>query len=345
MSQTLRQRILLIYTGGTIGMVQDHETGHLKPFGFDSLLEGIPELRQFDVDIDTAQLSQIMDSSDMHQGVWVELVELIEEKYALYDGFVVLHGTDTLAFTASALSFMIQGLDKPIILTGSQLPIGTIRTDGKENLITAIEIAAARRFDQPLVPEVAVYFEYRLMRGNRVTKYSAEHFDAFHSPDYPHLAEAGTDIEYNYPYLRHTQPDEVRISSRLEEDIAVLKLFPGIQEETVRAILGGSAKGIVMETFGAGNGPTRSWFLDALRQAVAAGKTILNITQCLAGAVQHGRYATSAAFEEIGIVSGEDMTFEAGLTKLMWVLGNHQDPEEVRALLESALCGERDTAE
>ena len=257
-------------------------------------------------------------------------------------GFVVLHGTDTLAYTASALSFMIQGLDKPIILTGSQLPIGTIRTDGKENLITAIEVAAARKFDQPLVPEVAAYFEYRLMRGNRVTKYSAEHFDAFHSPNYPHLAEAGTDIEYNYPYLRHCEPNKVEFNDSLLNDIAVLKLFPGIQEETVRCILGGNAKGIVLETFGSGNGPTEPWFLKALQEAVAAGKTILNISQCLAGAVQQGRYATSAAFEDIGIVSGGDMTFEAGITKLMWVLGNYSDVEEVKAKLMEPLSGERD---
>ncbi len=337
-----QQKILLIYTGGTIGMIHDHETGRLRPFGFDNLLDSIPELKQFDVEIATAQLSEIIDSSNMHQGIWKELVEVIQNNYDSHDGFVVLHGTDTLAYSASALSFMIQGLDKPIILTGSQLPIGTIRTDGKENLITAIEVAAARKFDQPIVPEVAVYFEYRLMRGNRVTKYSAEHFDAFHSPNYPHLAEAGTDIEYNFPYLRHCAPDEVQFNTLLESDIAVLKLFPGIQEETVRCILGGNAKGIVLETFGAGNGPSDTWFLEALEEAVQSGKTILNISQCLAGAVQHGRYATSAAFEDLGAVSGGDMTFEAGITKLMWVLGNYSDPVEVKSKLIEPLSGERD---
>jgi L-asparaginase len=267
---------------------------------------------------------------------------LLQSNYEHYDGFVVLHGTDTLAYTASALSFMIQGLNKPIILTGSQLPIGTIRTDGKENLITAIEVAAARKFDQPLVPEVAVYFEYRLMRGNRVTKYSAEHFDAFHSPNYPHLAEAGTDIEYNYPYLRHCEPNKVAFNDSLLTDIAVLKLFPGIQEETVRCILQGNARGIVMETFGAGNGPTAAWFIQALKDAVASGKTILNISQCLSGAVQQGRYATSAAFEAIGVISGGDMTFEAGITKLMWVLGTQKDATAIKAKLLEPLSGERD---
>ncbi len=337
-----QQKILLIYTGGTIGMVRDHEDGRLRPFGFDNLLNSIPELKQFDVKIATSQLSQIIDSSNMNPEVWQELAGIIRENYDAHDGFVVLHGTDTLAYTSSVLSFMIQGLNKPVILTGSQLPIGTIRTDGKENLITSIEVAAARKFDQPLVPEVAVYFEYRLMRGNRVSKYSAEHFDAFHSPNYPNLAEAGTDIEYNYPYLRHCEPDNVRFNLDLIDDIAVLKLFPGIQEETVRCILGSNARGIILETFGAGNGPTSAWFLDALRDAVADGKTILNITQCLAGAVQQGRYSTSAAFEDIGIISGGDMTFESGLTKLMWVLANHSDASTIKAKLLEPLSGERD---
>ena len=323
-------------------MVRDHEDGRLKPFGFDNLLESIPELKQFDIEISTAQLSEIIDSSNMHQGIWQELVDILRANYDSHDGFVVLHGTDTLAYTASALSFMIQGLDKPIILTGSQLPIGTIRTDGKENLITAIEVAAARKFDQPVVPEVAVYFEYRLMRGNRVTKYSAEHFNAFHSPNYPHLAEAGTDIEYNFPYLRHCVPDKVQFEPKLLSDIAVLKLFPGIQEDTVMSILQSNATGIILETFGAGNGPTDAWFVAALRDAAADGKTILNISQCLSGSVKQGRYATSAAFEDIGVVSGGDMTFEAGLTKLMWVLGNCSDAVEIKAKLLEPLSGERD---
>jgi len=258
----------MIYTGGTIGMVRDPQDGQLYPFGFDFLLEQVPELQQLQVDIDTKQLSRIIDSSDMRPSMWIELVGLIAHHYADYDGFVILHGTDTLAYTASALSFMIESLDKPIILTGSQLPIGTIRTDGKENLITAIEIAAATQHGLPVVPEVAVYFEYRLMRGNRVSKYSAEHFDAFHSPNYPALAEAGTDIEYNYPYIRMASPEATAFHKRMDEGVAVLKLFPGISENTVNAILKSEAKGIILETFGAGNGPTSEWFIAALKEAI-----------------------------------------------------------------------------
>jgi L-asparaginase len=337
-----KQKILLIYTGGTIGMVHDHDTDELMPFSFDSLLESIPELKSFDVDIDTTQLSRIIDSSNMRPELWIELTGIIELHYENYDGFVILHGTDTLAYTSSVLSYMIQGLNKPVVLTGSQLPIGIIRTDGKENLITAIEVASTTKFDQALVPEVSVYFEYSLMRGNRVTKYSAEHFDAFDSPNYPNLAEAGVEIEYNHPYLRHSQPEEPVFNKKLNGDIAVLKLFPGIQEETVRCILSSRAKGIVMETFGAGNAPTAAWFIDALKEAVANGKTILNITQCLAGAVEHGRYATSSSFEKLGIISGGDMTFEAGVTKLMHVLGNSTDADEIKELIVTPLSGERD---
>lgn len=322
-------------------MVHDHESNELKPFSFENLLESIPELNSFDIQLNTAQLSRAIDSSNMRPELWIELVGMIEHHYTSYDGFVVLHGTDTLAFTASVLSFMIQGLTKPIVFTGSQLPIGIIRTDGKENLITAIEVASTWKYDEPLIPEVAVYFEYRLMRGNRVTKYSAEHFDAFHSPNYPHLAEAGVEIDYNHPYLRHVEPDEPSFFKSLEEDIAVLKLFPGIKEDAVRCILGSSAKGIVMESFGAGNGPTEAWFLDALREAVQNGRTILNITQCLAGSVQHGRYATSSAFDSIGIVSGGDMTFEAGITKLMHVLGNTSNPKKIKEMILSPISGER----
>lgn len=337
-----RSKILLIYTGGTIGMVHDHETDELKPFSFESLLESIPELKSFDIDLETAELSRIIDSSNMRPELWIELAGMVEFHYEHYDGFVILHGTDTLAYTASALSFMIQGLNKPIVITGSQLPIGIIRTDGKENLITAIEIAATKKYDQALIPEVAVYFEYSLVRGNRVTKYSAEHFDAFHSPNYPKLAEAGIDIEYNHPYLRHSQPEAPVFSKKLNGDIAVLKLFPGIQEETVRCILSSNARGIVMETFGAGNAPTADWFIAALKEAIANGKTILNVSQCLAGAVEHGRYATSSSFESIGVISGGDMTFEAGVTKLMHVLGNYSDDAEIKEMLMKPLSGERD---
>ncbi|NNC83551.1 MAG: asparaginase [Flavobacteriales bacterium] len=337
-----RSRILLIYTGGTIGMVHDHERDVLLPFRFEQLLDHVPELKAFDIDIETIQLSRIVDSSDMRPELWVELVGLIEHHYADYDGFVILHGTDTLAFTASALSFMVQGLSKPIVLTGSQLPIGMIRTDGKENLITAIEVASTKKFEEALIPEVAVYFEYRLMRGNRVTKYSAEHFDAFHSPNYPNLAEAGVDLVYNHPYLRHSGPEQPTFHKHIEEQIALLKLFPGISEDAVNCILQGNAQGVILESFGAGNGPTSPMFLRALKTAVDSGKTILNISQCLAGSVQHGRYATSAAFDEIGIISGGDMTLESGITKLMHVLGNYSGAEAIKEKLLESIAGERD---
>jgi len=335
-----KTRILLIYTGGTIGMVQDHRDGLLHPFGFETLLENIPELRRFDVDIKTIQLSRIIDSSDMEPAIWQELMDRIQEQYDEFDGFVILHGTDTLAFTASALSFMIQGLDKPIVLTGSQLPIGTIRTDGKENLITAIEVAATKAADKAMVPEVSVYFEYTLLRGNRVTKYSAEHFDAFHSPNYPELAEAGIQIVYNEPYILESCSAGPKFFREMDSRIAVLKLFPGIDPELVRSILFCGAKGLIMETYGAGNAPRAPWFIDLLMEAIADGLIILNVTQCLSGTVQHGRYATSGRFDEIGVISGKDIRFEAAVCKMMHALGQSEDPIEVKKILKSVIAGE-----
>jgi len=327
-------------------MVQDMEDGSLKPFLQDALLEYIPELRAMPLVIETQRLTRIIDSSDMKPAVWKELAELIFSQREDYDGFVILHGTDTMAFTASALSYMLPDFNKPIVFTGSQLPIGILRTDGKENLVTAIEIAAAKRRDRPRVPEVSVYFEYCLMRGNRVTKYSAEHFDAYRSPDYPILAEAGIDIEYQDAFIHSPSADSSpRLLSGMCSEVAVLKLFPGICKEVVEAVLKAPVKGIVMETFGAGNGPTEPWFLSLLQDAVGRGLTILNITQCLDGSVQHGRYATSAAFEELGVISGGDMSFEAGITKLMHVLARAEgDKEEIRSLLLKPLAGERGEA-
>jgi L-asparaginase len=333
-------RILLIYTGGTIGMVQDHRDGQLHPFGFSTLLDNIPELKRFDVDIKTAQLSRIIDSSDMEPILWQELMDLIEKNYDAYDGFVILHGTDTLAFTASALSFMIQGLDKPIVLTGSQLPIGAIRTDGKENLITAIEVASSKSNGKAIVPEVSVYFEYNLLRGNRVTKYSAEHFDAFHSPNHPMLAEAGIQIVYNLPYIRGSSKARPNFFRKLDARIAVLRLFPGIDPDLVKAILFSGAKGIIMETYGAGNAPSASWFIALLKEAVDAGLIIMNVTQCLAGTVDHGRYVTSSGFDEIGIISGKDIRFEAAVTKMMHALGQSEVRQEIVQILKSSISGE-----
>jgi len=324
-------------------MVQDAETGHLQPFSFDTLLSHVPELKRLDAEIETHQLSRIVDSSDMHPSLWQELVRTIEERINDYRGFVILHGTDTLAYTASALSFMIQDVGKPVILTGSQLPIGMIRTDGKENLITAIEIAADTIDGHPIIQEVAVYFEYRLMRGNRVMKYSSEHFDAFHSPNYPPLVDAGISLEYNHPYLHDDEEGaHPRFYPSLVENVAVLKLYPGITKGAVEGVLNSGAKGVIIESFGAGNGPQAGWFIDALSAAVQSGVTILNVTQCLSGGVEHGLYATSSKFDQIGVISGGDMGFEAALCKLMHVLGRTDDQMEIRQLLSEDMCGEMD---
>lgn len=325
-------------------MVIDEEFGSLKPFVLDALLDHIPELRAFDIDIETSRLSQIIDSSDMQPLLWQELAETIFDRLDDFDGFVVLHGTDTMAFTTSALSYILKDIDRPVIFTGSQLPIGILRTDGKENLVTAIEIAAARdEQGHPIVPEVALYFEYCLMRGNRITKYSAEHFDAFRSPNYSILAEAGVDIEYHRSMIRRVPTSTATLHTGLCSDVGVLKLFPGISERTVDSILDSGIQGLVLESFGAGNGPTYPWFLHALETAIGQGLTILNITQCMEGAVQQGRYATSGALQAVGVISGGDMTFEAGLTKLMHGLSLSDDPLEQRAYLLSDVAGERDS--
>ncbi len=322
-------------------MIKDHETGSLRPFDFDKLVEQIPALKKFDLDIISAQLSRVMDSSNMSPAYWKEMVELIEQNYDSVDGFVILHGTDTMSYTASALSFMMEGLQKPVILTGSQLPIETIRTDGKENLITALEVAAAHHDGRAVVPEVAIYFEYSLMRGNRTTKFSAEHFDAFISPNYPELAVAGVHIDYHDYAIDQDRATPLMFRKTIVDEVGVLKLFPGIRKESVEAILQHSAhRGIVMESFGSGNAPTDKWFIDCLKEAISQGKTILNITQCPSGRVTHGRYETSESLEGIGVVSGQDMTFEAGLTKLMYVLSKADDPQEIKRLLIKDLRGE-----
>jgi L-asparaginase len=337
-----QQSILLIYTGGTIGMVQDIKTGSLVPFNFEHLTAQVPELERFNLNLSHIAFQPAIDSSDMQPEVWIKLAELIRDNYEKYDGFVILHGSDTMAFTASALSFMLGNLAKPVILTGSQLPIGIIRTDGKENLITAIEIAAAKNGEgAPVVPEVAIYFEYKLYRGNRTHKYNAEHFDAFKSPNYPELAEAGVHIQYNHPFISAAPKKPLQVYTQLNTDVAVLKLFPGISRKVVNAVL--SIKGIkavVMETFGSGNGPTLDWFIDELRQAIASGVIVYNVTQCNRGAVIQGKYETSKAFKEIGVVSGADITTEAAITKLMFLLGRGLDTKTITQQLNGSIAGE-----
>jgi len=333
--------VLLIYTGGTIGMMQDVRTGELKPFNFKALSKQIPELEKFDINLSSISFSKPIDSSNMHPGVWLELAVILKENYTKYDGFVILHGSDTMSYTASALSFMLENLAKPVILTGSQLPIGIIRTDGKENLITAIEIAAARNNTKPMINEVCVYFEYKLYRGNRTYKYNSAHFDAFKSPNYPALAEAGVDIQYNTDALLKVAKKPFVVHETLNNDIAVLKLFPGLSKKITLAILNTPGiKAVIMETFGAGNASTDEWFISALKQAIDKGIIIYNVTQCSEGKVVQGMYETSSTLKQIGVVSGFDITFESAIAKLMYVLGKNVSLKKAKQLLETNLRGE-----
>lgn len=322
-------------------MMQDASTGSLKPFDFKHLTNEVPELKRLNVKLDAVSFKKPIDSSNMHPQVWVEIAEIIEKNYDKHDGFVILHGSDTMAYTASALSFMLENLTKPVILTGSQLPIGIIRTDGKENLITAIEIAAAKHKGKPMVPEVAIYFEYELYRGNRTLKYNSAHFDAFRSPNYPVLAEAGVNIEYNHNAIRAASKKKLQLHKKLENDIAVLYLFPGISKKITSTIINTPGiKAIVLLTFGAGNASTEKWFIDELKSAIKKGIIIYNVTQCLEGSVIQGKYETSTQLKNIGVISGEDITTEAAITKLMYLLGNSKSAAEVKKLLSKDLRGE-----
>ncbi len=337
----MHSKILLIYTGGTIGMMQSHSTGALKPFDFKHLKNEVPELQRLPVTLDSISFKHPIDSSNMHPSVWIELAEIIEKNYTKFDGFVILHGSDTMAYTASALSFMLENLAKPVVLTGSQLPIGIIRTDGKENLITAIEIAAAQKNKKPLVPEVAIYFEYELYRGNRTLKYNAAHFDAFKSPNYPVLAEAGVNIEYKTNYVRKASTKKLKVHKQLDNDILVLPLFPGISKKITSSILQTKGlKAIVLQTFGAGNAPTDKWFVDELSAAIKRGVIIYNVTQCLEGSVVQGKYETSAQLKQIGVISGEDITMEAAVTKLMFLLAQKLPAQKLKKMLSTSICGE-----
>jgi L-asparaginase len=333
--------ILLIYTGGTIGMITSLHTGELKPFDFEKLLSEIPELAKFKIQIDTYTFVQPIDSSNMHPRIWIQLAELIGERYEQYDGFVILHGTDTMSYTASGLSFLLENLSKPVILTGSQLPIGTIRTDGKENLITSIEIAAAESKGLPVISEVAIYFEYKLYRGNRTRKYNAEHFDAFESPNYPVLAEAGVHINFNEVSLAKPAGGSLIVHHELDLNVGILKLFPGISASFVNSVLATPAlKGLILETFGSGNAPSCDWLLNSLQAAIQNGLIIVNITQCSAGSVEMGLYETSSGLERIGVISGRDMTTEAAIAKLMYLLATESEPQVVKSRMQIAIAGE-----
>lgn len=335
--------VLLIYTGGTIGMIENSETGALENFNLEQLHKHVPELQKSDCTIHSYQFDPPIDSSDMEPEAWRKLVKIICDNYDNYNGFVILHGTDTMAYTASALSFMLEGLDKPVILTGSQLPIGVLRTDGKENLMTSIEIATAMDKDGcPLVPEVCIFFENHLMRGNRTTKINAENFNAFRSFNYPLLAEVGIHIKYNHAVIHHpNEKQKLKPHYLLDTNIAILKLFPGIHENVVAAMLTiDGLRAVVLETYGSGNAPRRQWFLRLLREASAKGIIIVNVTQCSAGTVEMERYETGYHLLQSGIVCGYDSTTESAVTKLMFLLGHGYSEEEIRKQMNHPLAGE-----
>jgi L-asparaginase len=334
--------ILIIYTGGTIGMVHDPVNGSLVPIDFRHISDHVPELRKFGYDLNSVSFDPVKDSSNIDPGVWIKIAEIIEENYTGFDGFVVLHGTDTMAYTASALSFMLENLGKPVILTGSQLPIGLLRTDGKENLITSIEIAASRENGVRAVPEVCIYFDNKLTRGNRTTKMSAEHFDAFSSPNYPPLAEVGLHIKYYNNLINHPAKDQkLIIHKAFDNNVAILKLFPGINRKLIQSIMNTDGlRGLIIETFGSGNAPTYQWFLDDLKQFIDKGGIILNVTQCHGGSVEMGLYETSRQMLAAGVVSGKDLTSEASVTKLMHLLGRYTLREKVTDSLKRSLAGE-----
>ena len=335
--------ILLIYTGGTIGMIKDYETNALKAFDFNHIYEKIPELNQLNCNIESISFKEPIDSSNMKTRYWVEIVEIIERNYDKKDGFVVLSGSDTMSYTSSAISFMIENLNKPIIFTGSQLPIGDLRTDAKENLITAIQIAASRNKDgEPYIKEVGLYFEYKLYRANRTTKINAEQFEAFTSPNYPPLAESGVHLKFDKNLITNKKnKGSFKIRKNLENNIVILKLFPGITEQVVKSILQiPIIKGVILETYGSGNAPTEKWFIKLLKEAIKKGIYIVDVTQCIGGSVIMGHYDTSVQLEKIGLINGKDITTESAVAKLMYLLGEKIIQKDFKTIFESPLRGE-----
>ncbi|PWH85721.1 asparaginase [Brumimicrobium oceani] len=336
-----QSKVLMIYTGGTIGMIEDPETGALMAFDFDHLSDQIPELSRINAELEVVSLGEPIDSSDMCPEIWQNIAQKVVDNYEDYDGFVILHGSDTMAFTASALSFMLQGIKKPVILTGSQLPIGTIRTDGKENLITSIEIAASKIEEESIIQEVAIYFEYSLYRGNRTTKVSAHAFEAFISPNYLDLAVAGVDIKYHPSAFFKTELQELNYKPKMDDRVALMKIFPGFSTEVYKSMFDfQKVKAVVIESFGAGNVPNNTAFFEMIKSYISEGGIVINITQCSSGSVSQGKYANSTMLNQIGVISGGDLTTEAAITKIMYLLGNYSDVEEIKRLMQVSLVGE-----
>ena len=335
-----RASILIIYTGGTLGMDYD-ENGSLSPGDFDHILSKLPVLKELHLKLSVVSFEKPIDSSNIQPGHWADLALIIKKNYDRFDGFIVLHGTDTMAYSASALSFMLRGLNKPVVFTGAQLPIGLPRSDARENFITALEIASDYRDGQPVVPEVCIFFNHLLIRGNRAKKVESAHFDAFESENHPILAEAGIVIDYHYPSIKKVDQRQLQVNTQMEQNIALLKLFPGITKTTVQSILGADhLQGVVLESYGSGNVPHEDWFLDCLKEATGRGLTLLNVSQCNGGRVMQGKYQTSSALNAIGVINGADLTTEAAVTKMMFVLAQSKSVEEIKKMLISPLAGE-----